>query len=444
MKPCPQCQTKAKDRARYCPNCGHDLFSADDSKVKPKRKASLRREDEFVGTILAGRFLITETIAKGGMGVVYRARDQILDEIVALKVLKADLALDEEMITRFKREIKVARKIKHPNACGIYDFWGIDDLFFISMEFIEGEELSCLIDEDRLPPEQLLPIVRGIILALDAAHRNNIIHRDLKPSNIMIDQQFRPIIMDFGIARYVGKTDLTAREEILGTPNYMSPEQFKGGKIDQRSDIYSFGVILYELFTGQIPFSGETPIEIAMKHIQEPAMTPLVLNSNIPENIVKIIMKCLEKDQEKRYHKIYDILEFLEEEKPEPPPVQKNDRILIADDEDDIRTLLSIILQQNGYEAVLAKNGEEAVSMAIAQEPALICLDLMMPKMDGYQAAEFLHYNKQTANIPVIMITCKDDKEYKAYSKTIGIREYMTKPLDLDDFITKIKQFVPL
>ncbi|MFC1853778.1 protein kinase [candidate division CSSED10-310 bacterium] len=395
----------------------------------------------IVGSILGNRFDILEEIGTGGMGIVFKAKDKVLDEIVALKVLKADLATDSEMISRFKREIKVARKIKHKNVCSIYDFGMVDDIFFISMEFLAGVELSQFIDDGALSLEQIWLIIEGIIAALSAAHAINIIHRDLKPSNIMIDQDYRSIITDFGLAKYVGSSDLTQHDKILGTPVYMSPEQIRGGIVDHRSDIYSLGILLYEIFTGIPPFVDGTPIMIAMQHLNDIPARPHEINENIPEEVEKTILKCLEKDPQKRYQHVAEILHDLKIKK-EEVQAEKNLKVLIADDDESIRSLLSIILQKNGFEPVLAQNGEEAIEKAIAELPALICLDVMMPRMDGYQAAEFLKDNQTTAHIPIIMITVKTEKEYKAYSKSIGIKEHITKPVDINKLIKKIKKYL--
>lgn len=441
MENCPQCNTPVEKGAHFCSHCGYSL-----TLVSPNKKTNDITQTGWnvihIGSTLGERFLVLEQIARGGMGLVFKARDVILDEIVALKVLKADLAEDDEMIARFKREIKVARKIKHPNVCNIYDFGNVEDLFFISMEFIEGTDLSVMIKKALLPTDKYEVIVRGLSMALHAAHSENIIHRDLKPSNIKITKSFQPVIMDFGIARHVGKSDLTVREEVLGTPIYMAPEQFQGDDIDQRSDIYSLGVILYELYTGDVPFTGETPISIAMLHMQDDPVPPSQKNRSIPEKIEKIILKCLEKDPQDRFQDVSEIVDALDD-KTKPPKEKVVDviqtKILVADDDADIRKLITIVLEKNGYKVYHASNGEEAIAKAIETTPDLICLDLMMPKMDGYQAAEFLLNNPSTTRIPIIMITCKDDASYKAYGKSIGLSDYLTKPVELDTLVKRIE-----
>ncbi|MFC1852756.1 protein kinase [candidate division CSSED10-310 bacterium] len=441
MNACPNCNGDLDEGARFCSNCGQNLSS--DNLVNTQRIEPLVTDSVSIGATLRNRFLIMTEIGTGKMGVVYKAKDIVLEEVVALKVLDPEFSADEEMISRFKSEIKIARKIKHPNVCRIYNFGSFGNVFFISMEFIDGQNLSKLLKDKKIPVDNLVPIAKGIVRALGAAHHEKVIHRDLKPSNIIIDHQYRPIIMDFGLARHKEKIDLTAQPEILGTPAYMSPEQFHDGTIDERSDIYSLGVIFYELFTGHLPFQGETPVSIAMKHMQEKPKTPRKLNPDIQPHVEKIILTALEKDPAKRFQKVEEILQSFKSGKTVATQKKKKAKILIADDDEDIRKLLSIILEKNGYETVVAKNGEEAITQAMEEKPTLICMDLMMPKMDGYQAVEFLRDNALTASIPIIMVTCKSDKEYQAYSKSIGVKEYITKPLDINKLLEIIKNIIP-
>ncbi|MBN2383156.1 protein kinase [bacterium] len=412
---------------------------------------SISKIDDLLkkGGFLGDRYIILESLATGGMGHVFRAKDTTLDEIVVLKILKADLALEKDMLSRFKREIKVARKVKHPNVCTIYDFGNFDDIFFISMEYIHGTDLSDLIEENKVQRERILPYARGILNALGAAHSEKIIHRDLKPSNIKIDNQDKPVILDFGIARYIGIPDLTGHEEILGTPAYMSPEQFKGEKIDQRTDIYAFGIILYEMYVGHIPFSGASPIEVAMKHLQEPPVPLRTIDPTINPELEAIVLKCMRKDPDERYQNVDEILadlDRLDTHDTGATETQSKVRpatVLIADDDEDIRKLLNTILLNNGYGTLIAQSGEQAIDLAINNKPDLICMDLMMPGMDGYQAVEFLQANPQTRGIPIVMITCKQDKEYRAYGKSIGVKEYITKPFDINKLLNNIKKIVP-
>ncbi|MBN2382505.1 protein kinase [bacterium] len=442
MKQCPQCGYVISPGSNFCSACGCNLTEFDPEKQTLRLPQT--PHNVAIGTVLDGRFEIISEIARGGMGLVYKARDKTLDEIVALKILKADLDDQEEMVSRFKREIKIARKIKHPNVCAIYDFSYVDEVFYISMEYIEGEDLSILLKQNRFPEQERVPLFRGLISALNAAHRENIIHRDLKPSNIMIDYQYRPIILDFGIARYIGKSDITVQDDILGTPTYMAPEQFQGRNIDQRSDIYSLGVIMYELYTGTIPFCGETPLSIALKHIKDQPKSLRDHNPTIPTMIEKIVVKCLHKDPVERYQQVNDILKDLNPteswQRTKKNLKLSQTKVLVADSDKNIQSILDLVLKEKGFTTVTATDGEEAIMLSMHEHPALILMDLSLPKMDGYQAAEYLLSNKDTAKIPIIMLSNRNDREYRAYSKAIGVREYLTKPIDYSNLIGIIDQ----
>jgi CheY-like chemotaxis protein len=201
---------------------------------------------------------------------------------------------------------------------------------------------------------------------------------------------------------------------------------------------------MYEIFTGKKPFDGDTPLVVAMKHHKEPPVQPREVNEFIPEHIEKIILKCLEKNPEDRFQHAGEILEAFDHGEEEPPVEDETMRILVADDDSAVRDLLVYYLEKNGYDTIIAKNGEEAVAKSIEEKPSLILMDLMMPGMDGLQATEILKKNTLTSDIPVIMITAKDDSEYKAYVKSIGIMEYVTKPIDIQAVLDKVKTILPV
>lgn len=236
------------------------------------------------------------------MGRVYRAFDKQLEEEVAIKFLKPEIASDNKNLDRFKNEIKLARKIIHRNVCRMHDLHEEKDSFFITMEYVAGEDLkSQLRRMGQVPVGKAVFIAQQIAEGLAEAHKLGIIHRDLKPHNVMIDKEGNARIMDFGISRSLGSRELTGEGVIIGTPDYMSPEQAEGKEADARSDIYSLGVILYEMVTGRVPFEGETALAIAMKHITEVPRDPKLVNAQVPEDLSRVVLKCLEKDKEKRY-----------------------------------------------------------------------------------------------------------------------------------------------
>jgi serine/threonine-protein kinase len=254
------------------------------------------------GSVFAGRYEIIEELGQGGMGRVYRVFDKKIEGEVALKLLKPEIASDKKTIGRFRNELKIARGIAHRNVCRMYDLNEEKGTHYITMEYVQGEDLKSFIR--RAAPLGLgkaIAVGKQACEGLAEAHRLGIVHRDLKPQNIMIDKDGNARIMDFGIARSLKGKGITAEGVIIGTPDYMSPEQVEGKEADERADIYSLGVILYEMLTGRVPFSGDTPFSVAYKHKNEYPRDPREINSHIPEGLSSIILRCLEKDRAKRY-----------------------------------------------------------------------------------------------------------------------------------------------
>jgi serine/threonine protein kinase len=236
------------------------------------------------------------------MGRVYRVEDTKINEEVALKIIKPEISSDKKTIERFHNELKITRKIRHKNVSGMFDLGEDQGTHFITMEYVPGQDLKRLIRQTgRLAIPTVISITEQICEGLAEAHRLGVIHRDLKPSNVIIDKVGSARIMDFGIARSLKAKGITGAGVMVGTPEYMSPEQVEGRDLDQRSDLYSLGIILYEMVTGQPPFAGDTPLSIAVKHKTESPPDPKDLNAQIPEDLSLLIMKCLEKDREKRY-----------------------------------------------------------------------------------------------------------------------------------------------
>ncbi|HTQ79657.1 MAG TPA: protein kinase [Thermoanaerobaculia bacterium] len=256
------------------------------------------------GALMARRFEILSILGAGGMGVVYKARDRELDDLVALKMLKRELWGDLAQLERLKSEIRLARKITHPNVLRTFDFGEIDGVPYISMEYVRGVTLRYLLDQThRLPYSAGLRLGKQLCAGLGAAHAVGVMHRDIKPENLILTPTGNAKLMDFGIARPIerltpGQTQVGF---IVGTPQYLSPEQLQGREVDARADIYSCGIVLYEIFTGELPFSAPSAMEIMLKHLQEPPVPPRVHWPEIPERLERIILRCLEKEPAARY-----------------------------------------------------------------------------------------------------------------------------------------------
>ena len=256
----------------------------------------------MIGKILGNRYQILEKVSGGGMAFVYKARCNQLNRIVAIKILKPEFAEDEDFVRRFRMEAQAAASLSHPNIVGIYDVGQEDGLYYIVMEYVEGNTLKDLIRQEApLPVTEVIEVGIQICEALDCAHKNMIVHRDIKSQNIMITADGRVKVTDFGIARATGGTTITNTGNVFGSVQYFSPEQARSDKVDERSDLYSVGIVLYEAFTGRLPFNGETPVSIALKQIQEKPEPISNILPGFPQQLETIVQKCLAKSPEDRY-----------------------------------------------------------------------------------------------------------------------------------------------
>ena len=265
------------------------------------------------GKILGNRYEIIEKVGNGGMATVYKATDLVLKRYVAVKVLRDEFTTDEEFIKRFETEAQSAAKLVHPNIVSIFDV-GIDDgIYYIVMELIQGKTLKEIILEERgpLPWKWSVNVAIQIASALEMAHKNNIIHRDIKPHNIIITEDGIAKVTDFGIAKAVSNSTITAFGKTIGSVHYFSPEHARGGYTDAKSDLYSLGVVMYEMVTGRVPFDADTPVSVALKHMQEEPVPPIEVNTHLPEAINKIILKALKKDPMLRYQTATELLQDL-------------------------------------------------------------------------------------------------------------------------------------
>ncbi|MEK3685700.1 Stk1 family PASTA domain-containing Ser/Thr kinase [Paenibacillus sp. FSL R10-2736] len=291
----------------------------------------------MIGHELGGRYQVIERIGGGGMALVYRAHDILLNRNVAIKVLRNQFVHDEEFIRRFRREAQSAASLSHPNVVSIYDVGQEDEVHYIVMEYIEGKNLNEIIKERApLQVDESVRIASQICDALDHAHLNQIIHRDIKPHNILIGRNGRVKVTDFGIARAVTSTTITQTGSVVGSVHYFSPEHAKGVTTGEKSDLYSLGIVLYQMLTGVLPFLGESPISVALKHLQEEFEEPRLLNPLIPQSVENVILRSMRKNPEERYQSAKQMLQDLETCL--LPERRSESKVLFDDEEDEDRT----------------------------------------------------------------------------------------------------------
>jgi eukaryotic-like serine/threonine-protein kinase len=362
---CAICSAANPDHLRVCGHCGRALSGLDQTPAAPGGGASaaspaaIRKQFETAvlsppppgsqfdtlaishnsapdsrpgfesGSSFGLRYRIESLLGQGGMGAVYKAYDTELERTVALKLVRPELAASPEVMQRFKQELLLASSISHKNILRIYDLGDCDGVKFITMAYVEGRDLAGLIETTgRLPLDRALKFTRQFCAAMDAAHSEGVVHRDLKPQNILIDQADNLYVSDFGLAKSLAPeaSSMTRTGQLLGTPRYMSPEQVEGKDVDHRSDLYSLGLILFEIFTSELPFRGDSALQIMFQRVTAVPKDPRTLRPELPDYLAGIILKCLERDPEKRYQNAREILLDLEARNAPAfsPPAQTN------------------------------------------------------------------------------------------------------------------------
>jgi serine/threonine protein kinase len=265
-----------------------------------------------------GKYRILDALGRGGMAQVYRAYHPQLDRYVAVKVLRSDLVEEKEFLARFSREARAVAALRHPNIVQVYDFDMQDGYYYMVMELLEGNTLKAYLNAfrtggGRMPAGEMMRILSDALAGLEYAHKEGIVHRDLKPANIMLSRHGQAVLTDFGIAQIVGVTQYTVSGALMGTLSYMAPEQGLSGKCDARSDLYSLGIVYYEMLTGRVPFDADTPLAILMKHVNDPLPLPRKIDPAIPETLERVALKSLAKQPEQRYQSAAEMAAALQD-----------------------------------------------------------------------------------------------------------------------------------
>jgi serine/threonine protein kinase/beta-lactam-binding protein with PASTA domain len=316
----------------------------------------------MIGLTLSGRYELLARVGGGGMALVYKAKDLLLNRFVAVKVLRQQFTHDEDFVKRFRREAQAAASLSHPNIVSIYDVGQVEDTHYIVMEFIDGANLNEIIrDRAPLQPDEAVKITGQICDALEHAHHNQIIHRDIKPHNILMGNNGRVKVTDFGIARAVTSSTITQTGSVIGSVHYFSPEHAKGVTTGEKSDLYSLGIVLYQMLTGRLPFLGESPISVALKHLQDPFEQPRKVNPHIPQSVENIILRAMRKDPQERYQSAAEMHRDLDTCL-QPQRINEEPVYFVSDEDDEAdRTRVIPALRpdmRNTMEAPAVKNGD--------------------------------------------------------------------------------------
>ncbi|MGM0789042.1 MAG: Stk1 family PASTA domain-containing Ser/Thr kinase [Bacillota bacterium] len=302
----------------------------------------------LIGKRISGRYKILDMIGGGGMANVYLAHDMILDRDVAVKILRLDFAENDEFIRRFHREAQSATSLVHPNIVSIYDVGEEDSIYYIVMEYVEGQTLKQYIQQHSpVPVDTALDIMKQLLSAISHAHQHHIVHRDIKPHNILVDRLGNVKITDFGIAMALSSTSITQTNSVLGSVHYLSPEQARGGMANKKSDIYSLGIVMFELLTGRLPFSGESAVSIALKHLQSETPSLRRWNPSIPQSVENIVLKATAKDPFHRYENVEDMEEDI---RTALEPDRMNEKKFSVPDDDDATKAIPVITSDRPYQ----------------------------------------------------------------------------------------------
>ncbi len=379
---------------------------------------------ELVGKILGNRYEILEKIGTGGMATVYEAKCKLLNRKVAIKVLKDEFSNDSEFIKRFQVEAQSAASLSHPNIVSIYDVGNEDGLHYIVMELIKGKTLKEVITEKgRLPWEEAVDIASQIASGLEQAHKNHIVHRDIKPHNIIMTKDGVAKVTDFGIAKAVSNSTINAYGTTVGSVHYFSPEHARGGYTDEKSDIYSLGVVLYEMVTGRLPFDGDTPVSVALKHLQETPVSPIDIVPTIPKALNDIILKAMKKEVSERYESAAEMNADLKNvlKSPNTAGIQRVNKsdyptqkipIVGVNNRAEVRDTTSI-KNRNGGEEEMAKKKKITKKQAVIRLVLYLCLAVGITLVTALITSAALNMigGNETVKVPSVVGYHKDEAE---------------------------------
>jgi len=366
----------------------------------------------MIGRVLGNRYELVEKLGEGGMATVYKAKCLILNRFVSVKILKKEYSSDAEFLKKFRREATAVASLSDNNIVNVYDVGADGDINYIVMEYVQGKSLKEILNErGKLSTDQALAVGIQIGKALEHAHKNNIVHRDIKPHNVLVTNDGVVKVTDFGIAKSSDSVTITNSSKVLGSAHYFSPEQAKGNVVDNRTDIYSLGIVLYELVTGRVSFDAESPVSVALKHIQEPVVPPIQLNENIPEAMNKLILKAIEKEPFRRYQNVSDMVADMK-------AIQQNKdlRIVPNDFEQDATRVLDVNeinskLSQKAPEEPIApvekrvskKNKNMNKNRKKTMVAAVLIFLLVVGAVSGYFAFNKFAANNSEVTVPTII-----------------------------------------
>jgi serine/threonine protein kinase len=382
------------------------------------------------------RYEVIESIGEGSSATVLRVKDRELDEVVALKVLAPEVAGDPQVVRRLKSEIRIARRVRHPNVARVYDLEEWDGRLCISMEYIEGQTLARRLEAGPVAWTEAVPLLLTLALALESAHELGVVHRDLKPANVLLDKLGHPYVLDFGIALAPGNGESGPRDVIHGSPIYMAPERWRGVPGLPASDFYSLGVLAYEMLTGRAPYRGDSVRVLMSQHLHAPIPRLSRHLEGAPAALDELVVALLAKRPEERPHPAAAVIQALRRLAPRKPAPQlapgSRGKVLVVEDEAAIRALLSEVLRKRGVTVLQAGDGHEGIALALAERPDLVILDIGMPGLDGVATLQELKSHPAMAGRPVVMLTGSLDPEHPALARGLGAVAYLNKPVNGD------------